>query len=45
MKTTFEHLGSRATVAGLPIFAEPPHAPPHASDWLSEVQLWEATDA
>ena len=32
--------------AGLPIFAEPPHAPGlHASDWLSEVQLWEATDA
>jgi hypothetical protein len=36
--------GAALMGAGLPIFAEQPPDPLHVSDWLSEVQLWEATE-
>jgi alpha-galactosidase len=39
-----EATGAALMGAGLPLFAEEPPEPLHVGDWLSEIQVWEATD-
>jgi alpha-galactosidase len=39
-----ESTGAALMGAGLPLFPEQPPEPLHVSDWLSVVQLWEATE-
>ena len=40
-----ESTGAALMGAGLPMFPEQPAGRIHTSDWLSEIQLWEAFDA